>query len=214
MKQADFIKQLEKALACNTSYATGAFGASIGDFPSQLSRYIKNSPDQEKTLRSRAANPPCFAFDCVGLVKGILWDWNANAASVYGGAAYQSNGVPDMGTETMINKCENVSIDFSRILPGELLWIKGHVGVYVGDGYAIECTSAWDAKVQKTVVTNIKAAGAQHGRKWTKHGRLPYVEYKSQEYELVIGPYTNLSDAQKIRDALHVLGTEGKIKEV
>lgn len=213
MKQADFIKQLEKALACNTSYATGAFGASIGNFPAQLTRYIKNSPDQEKTLRSRAADPPCFAFDCCGLVKGIINSWNAIATSVYGGAVYNSV-IPDIGTETMINKCENVSTDFSRILPGELLWIKGHVGVYVGNGYAIECTSAWDAKVQKTVVTNIKAAGTQHGRKWTKHGRLPYVEYKAQEYELVIGPYTNLSDVQKIRDALHVLGTEGKIKEV
>lgn len=213
MKQADFIKQLEKALACNTSYATGAFGASIGNFPAQLERYIKNSPDQEKTLRKRAANPPCFAFDCCGLVKGIINSWDAIATAVYGGAVYNSV-IPDIGTETMINKCENVSTDFSRILPGELLWIRGHVGVYVGDGYAIECTSAWDAKVQKTVVTNIKAASTQHGRKWTKHGRLPYVEYKAQEYELVIGPYTNLSDAQKIRDALHVLGTEGKIKEV
>lgn len=214
MKQADFIKQLEKALACNTSYATGAFGASIGNFPAQLTRYIKNSPDQEKTLRKRAADPPCFAFDCCGLVKGLIWSWDAVATSVYGGATYESNGLEDKGTEWLINHCENVSTDFSRILPGELLWLKGHVGVYVGDGYAIECTSAWDAKVQKTVVTNIRAAGTQHGRKWTKHGRLPYIEYKAQEYELVIGPYTNLSDAQKIRDALHVLGTEGKIKEV
>lgn len=214
MKQAEFIKQLEKALACNTSYATGGFGASVGNFPAQLERYCKNSPDLAKTIRARAATPPCFVFDCCGLVKGVLWSWDANAASVYGGAAYQSNGVPDMGTETMIKLCNDVSTDFTNITPGELLWIRGHVGVYVGDGYAIECTSAWDAKVQKTVVTNIKGAGTQHGRKWTKHGKLPYVDYKSTEYKVEIGPYTNLSDAQKIRDALHVLGTEGKIKEV
>lgn len=213
MKQELFIYQLEKALRTNTSYATGGFGASVGNFPAQLERYCKNSPDLAKTIRARAATPPCFVFDCCGLVKGILNSWNAVATSVYGGGVY-SSVVPDIGTEALIKVCNDVSSDFTKITPGELLWIKGHVGVYVGDGYAIECTSAWDAKVQKTVVTNIKAAGTEHGRKWTKHGKLPYVDYKSTEYKVEIGPYVNLSDAQKIRDALHVLGTEGKIKEV
>lgn len=215
MTQGEFITRATLALYQNTTYATGAFGASIGNFPAQLTRYCKNSPDLEKTIRARAANPPCFAFDCVGLVKGILWGWNAKADSVYGGAAYESNGVPDMGTETIINKCDGVSTDFSKIEVGELLWIKGHVGIYIGNGSAIECTSAWDAKVQKTAVTNIrKATAGEHGRKWTKHGKLPYVEYKRKEYEIRIGTYTELSDAQKLRDALHILGTDSRIIEV
>lgn len=214
MKSDVFVTLANYILNLNTTYATGAFGASIGNFPSQLERYCKNSPDLAKTIRERAANPPCFAFDCVGMVKGILWGFTGKADSVYGGAAYESNGVPDFGTG-IIDKCSDVSKDFSKIVPGELLWMSGHVGIYIGNGYAIECTSAWDAKVQKTSVTNIKKAGTgEHGRKWTKHGKLPYVEYKSQEYKVEIGPYTNLSDAQKLRDALHILGTEGKITEV
>ena len=214
MNQAEFITRATLALNSSTTYATGAFGASIGNFPAQLTRYCKNSPDLEKTIRARAANPPCFAFDCVGLVKGILWGWNAKADSVYGGAVYESNGVPDFGTG-IISNCDNVSTDFSKIEVGELLWMTGHVGIYIGNGTAIECTSAWDAKVQRTAVTNIrKAAAGEHGRKWTRHGKLPYVEYKRKEYEVRIGTYTELSDAQKLRDALHILGTDSRIVEV
>ena len=218
--QAQLIAVLNKALDQNTTYATGAFGASIGNFPAQLERYVKNTPELEPLIRSRAARPPCFAFDCVGLVKFCLWinpskpgEW-LDPDKVYGGAVYESNGVPDFGTG-IISKCKEVSIDFSKIEVGELLWMSGHVGVYVGDGYAIECTSAWDSKVQKSVVTNIKkAASGEHGRKWSKHGKLPYVEYKQKEYIVEIGTYTQLSDAQKMRDALHVMGTDSRIKEV
>lgn len=182
MKQSEFIAMLNKALSENTTYATGAFGASIGNFPSQLERYVKNTPELADTIKYRAAKPPCFAFDCVGLVKGILWDWCADETKVYGGATYKSNGVLDYSTDTLINKCTDVSTDFTKIEVGELLWLSGHVGVYIGNGYAIECTSAWDAKVQKTVVTNImKAGNGYRGRKWTKHGKLPWVEYETPQ---------------------------------
>lgn len=205
---------LNKALNTNTTYATGGFGASIGNFPAQLERYCKNSPDLAKTIRARAAKPPCFAFDCVGLVKGILWGWNANAASVYGGATYRSNDVPDIGTETIIKKCSDVSEDFTTIQAGELLWMSGHVGVYVGDGYAIECTSAWDAKVQKSVVTNVKAAkSGEHGRRWVKHGKLPWVDYdKAIVYAVEIGDFKTRAEAEKIQIALSTLGTKSEVK--
>ena len=184
MKQTDFLKMATKALESKTTYATGAFGASIGNFPSQLERYCKNTPELEKTIRERAAKPPCFAFDCVGLIKAILWDWCADETRIYGGATYKSNGVPDIGTESIINRCSDVSTDFSKIQAGELLWMSGHVGIYIGNGYAIEATSAWDAKVQKSVVTNIKSAGSAHGRKWTKHGKLPWVEYEKEKLSI------------------------------
>lgn len=177
MKQSDFVNGALLALKQNTTYATGAFGASIGNFPDQLKRYCDNSPDLANLIRKRAANPPAFAFDCVGLCKGILWGFSADPKRVYGGASYKSNGVPDFGT-SIIDKCDDVSTNFSQIQTGELLWMSGHVGVYIGGGYAIECTSAWECKVQKTVVLNIrKAQSGERGRTWTKHGKLPYVEY-------------------------------------
>lgn len=185
MKVYDFLCQAKKALNSHTVYATGAFGASIGNFPSQVKRYYDNTlktcgqTEANKVLKE-AAKSPCWAFDCVGLIKGLLWSWDAGEKSIYGGAVYESNGVPDAGAGSggLISYCKDVSADFSTIIPGEMLWNDGHVGIYIGEGQAIECTTAWTGNVQQTVVTNIRAAiNGQHGRKWSKHGKLPWVEY-------------------------------------
>lgn len=78
----------------------------------------------------------------------------------------------------MIKVCKNVTTDFSRIEVGEAVWMEGHIGVYVGDGLAVECTPRWKNKVQITAC-NRNVSGYDR-RNWTKHGKLPYVEYKTE----------------------------------
>ena len=217
MKQSDFLKQLNLSLNVNTVYGSGAFGASIGNFPSQLERYAKNTlkrcgKEEEQKLRKAASNPPCWAFDCCGLVKGIIWGWNAVEDSVYGGAVYESNGLDDIGAgkDGLIAKCYDVTDDFSNIIPGELLWLDGHVGVYIGDGMEIECTTAWDDKVQKVECWNVKKTG--RGRSWDKHGKMPWIEYDiKKSYSVVIGEFTTEVEAVEIQNALKALGTESTI---
>ena len=183
MKVNKFIEQLNKALDSHTVYGSGAFGASIGNFPDQLKRYYDNTLERcgqafANKVKTEGSKPPCWAFDCNGLVKAIIWGWDVVANSVYGGADYKSNGLDDLGTGELIDACYDVSTDFSKISVGELLWIRGHVGVYVGNGMAIECTIDWDDKVQKVEVWNIKKTGK--GRVWTKHGKLPWIEYNEK----------------------------------
>ena len=71
-----------------------------------------------------------------------------------------------------------MTTDFSKIEVGEAVWMEGHIGVYVGDGLAVECTPRWDNKVQITAC-NRNVAGYNR-RNWTKHGKLPYVTYTQQ----------------------------------
>ena len=123
----------------------------------------------------KSATSDTFGFDCVCLIKGILWGWNGSKYRIYGGAAYATNGVPDIGANTIIKKCNGISTDFSSVEIGELLWKSGHVGIYIGDGLAVECTPAWDNCVQITSCNCDKEG--YHRRDWTKHGKLPYVEY-------------------------------------
>ena len=52
--------------------------------------------------------------------------------------------------------------------------------MYIGDGLAIECTSRWDNGVQKTAVWNIAKRAGLNGRYWTKHGKLPWIQYSGQ----------------------------------
>ena len=60
---------------------------------------------------------------------------------------------------------------------GEAVWMSGHIGIYIGDGLAVECSPKWENKVQITAVGNIGSKAGYNTRTWTKHGKLPYVDY-------------------------------------
>lgn len=124
-------------------------------------------------------NGSSWNFDCVILIKAILWGWNGNKNHSHGGANYGTNGVYDDGTEQIINRCTNISTDFSNIAPGELLWLPGHVGVYIGNGEVIECTAAWESKVLYSHVdkNGNRTRNNSQVLKWQKHGKLPYIDY-------------------------------------
>lgn len=55
--------------------------------------------------------------------------------------------------------------------------MKGHIGVYIGGGKVIECSSAFKNCVQVTACLNIGAISGMNGRRWVKHGKLPYITY-------------------------------------
>lgn len=162
-----------------TLYVMGCFGAPMT--ASNKKRYTQNHSYNRQAARTsmiNAASADTFGFDCVCLIKGVLWGWNGDKNAIYGGASYASNGVPDYGADTMITVCKNVSTDFSKIEIGEAVWMEGHIGVYVGDGLAVECTPRWDNKVQITACN--RSVSGYNRRNWTKHGKLPYVTYTQQ----------------------------------
>lgn len=171
-----------KDLAQNykTLYVMGCFGAPMTD--ANKKRYCNNhdyNKDADRTAMIKAASADTFGFDCVCMIKGLLWGWNGDTGATYGGADYKANGVPDIGADSMIKVCSDLSTDFSKIEVGEAVWMKGHIGVYIGDGLAVECTPRWDNKVQITAC-NCDRSGYNR-RNWTKHGKLPYVSYTGEK---------------------------------
>lgn len=123
----------------------------------------------------------------MGLIKGILWGWDGDLSRTYGGAGYACNGVPDYDAKKMIDCCREVSTDFSDIVPGEAVWMDGHIGVYVGEGLVVEATPKWRGGVQRSTLANTAGSktlpGTAGARTWTKHGKLPWVDYAAQETE-------------------------------
>lgn len=107
-------------------------------------------------------------FDCNRSVKSILWGfcWDKNANH---GGAVCGRGYPDYTTEDMIDTCIDVSTDMraEAIEPGELLWFRGHVGVYMGGGNVFECAPS----TKGCAVTTLSY------QPWKKHGKLPVIEY-------------------------------------
>ena len=78
----------------------------------------------------------------------------------------------------MITTCPDASASgWASMEPGEVVWTTGHIGIYIGDGLAVECTPKWKNCVQITAVGNIGSKAGYNTRTWKKHGHIPYVEY-------------------------------------
>lgn len=162
-----------------TLYVMGCFGAPMT--AANKTRYCQNHQYNRAADRQamiRAASADTFGFDCVCLIKGLLWGWCGDTSKTYGGAGYAINGVPDIGADGMIAKCKDVSTSgWDKMAIGEAVWCAGHIGVYIGDGLAVECTPKWANKVQITAVKNIGTKAGYNARTWTKHGKIPYLTY-------------------------------------
>lgn len=180
----------ELAAACvdvaknfKTLYVMGCFGWPMTETMKKraMSEYAYN---KNREAMIQAAIADTFGFDCVNLIKALLWGWTGDTDHIYGGVTYQSNGVPDIDEAEMIARCDDVSTDFSTIEVGEVVWMKGHIGVYIGDGLAVECSPKWDNGVQITAVKNIGTKAGYNARTWTKHGKLPYITYEAKEKKI------------------------------
>ncbi len=177
MNNLEFVNKLKDiASDYKTLYVHGCFGAPMTT--SNKKRYCNNTSynkKPERTEKIQNADASTFGFDCVNLIKGVLWGWTGDKTKTYGGAKYNSNNVPDINADAMINECDDLSTDFTSIEIGEAVWIKGHIGVYVGDGLVVECTPKWKDGVQFTACNRTKTG--YNRRNWTKHGKLPYITY-------------------------------------
>lgn len=161
-----------------TLYVMGGFGAPLNE--ANKARYTGPNANAynrkpNRTALIREASADTFAFDCVGLIKGILWGFDGKTGSVYGGATYASNGVPDIDANEMIRRCSGRSEDFTELQVGEAVWKLDHIGIYIGGGLAVECTPAWYDRVQITAC-NCDRSGYSR-RNWTQHGKLPWIDY-------------------------------------
>ena len=195
MKVDKFIAKA-KDIANNykTLYVMGCIGAPLtaGNYQRYTTNYAYNGRADRKAMIKAACDtkPKTFGFDCVCLIKSILWGWNGNTTAPYGGATYASNGVPDVSELGMINMCTDISTDFTKIIPGEAVYQNGHIGIYIGDGKVVECTPAWKNNVQ---ITNL----AQ--RKWIKHGKLPWIDYGKAKPEKEVKPATKNKDKEFLK---------------
>lgn len=101
--------------------------------------------------------------DCAGLIKGFIWSDSPNSAPRY------QDGCPDISADQMkLNCTETGTMDTLPELPGVLLFKPSHVGVYIGNGKAIEAKGHAYGVVQ----SDVKKRG------WASWGKFKYIEYE------------------------------------
>lgn len=189
MTASEFCKIAEEfATNVKTLYAKGCYGQ-------KCTKSIIESKSKQKGLEewySKNDFTPYYGsgarlFDCVLFVKGILWGARPDGAQ----AKYKANNVPDIGCEGMYNLCTDKCkpTDAKR---GYLLYMKGHVGIYLGDNRVAECCPS-----KKGV-----AITPLNYQKWTGSGKLPWVDYST---ETKTEPKTETKPSLKVGEKVYLM---------
>ena len=216
MKASELVSTAVRiANRCSTLYVMGGWGQPLT--AANKNRLITgHSYNQQPSRRQMINNASAstYGFDCVCMIKSILWGFSFDTSKTNGGAVYASNGVPDINADQMIARCPNATTNFSNIEAGEVVWKQGHIGIYIGDGLAVECTPAWKNCVQITAVLNIGSKAGYNGRTWTKHGKLPWIDYtaepKLKGWKKIDGEWYYYSDGKPLRGWQRLKGSRGE----
>ncbi len=204
-------KVLDIATNFKTCYLYGGTGQLVTN--AIIDQKAKQLPTWYTTARiatlKKLVGKGYYGFDCVNLIKAILWGWEDGEMG-----KYASNTVPDTNANGFINLCEDISTDMSNIKPMELIWFSGHVGLYLGNGKCIECAPS----LNKVAITNMS-----YQRKWSKHGKLPWITYteeKKRQLKLT-SPYMRGDDVKELQalidvttDGVYGPATDKKVQEI
>ena len=107
--------------------------------------------------------------DCIGLIKGYSWHDPES-----GNINYGSNGMPDVSADQIYAQAaEKGSMATMPEIPGILAHAPGHIGIYIGNGYAIEAMGTRYGVVKTAVAS----------RNWTGWCKNPYINYIEETEE-------------------------------
>ena len=138
-----------------------------------------------------------WSWDCWNFYpKSLVWGWNENIKTGDFQHYNASTGLGDWNGWTILNCCDNISKDFTSLIPAEFLLYtnKGHAGAFVGEFSrggktynVIECTS--NSVIGKGVKpswvdpdgTRRACKGGSKSGAWGWHGLLPCIDYSGEE---------------------------------
>ena len=159
----DLVEWAVAAYNADWGYVMGTYGLVLTE--QLLQAKIQQLPDAVGSYESyiRANYMGLRTADCVGLIKGYSW-YNPDTGEI----DYGAHGHPDVSANQFYaNAVVKGPISTMPEIPGLILHAEGHVGIYIGGGYAIEAMGTRYGVV-KTRVAN---------RNWTGWCKSPYITY-------------------------------------
>ena len=144
-------------------YVWGTFGQTMthGLLQAKITQYPNHVGIYEYFIRANYLGKR--TADCIGLIKSYSW-YNPDTGNI----EYATNGMPDIGANQIYTAAtQKGPISTLPEIPGLILWCSGHVGIYIGNGYAIEAMG--------TVYGVVKTKVSE--RSWTHWCENPYITY-------------------------------------
>lgn len=165
----DLVQWASAAYEASWGYVMGTYGLVLTE--ELLEAKLQQLPDAIEPYEDfiRANYLGLRTADCVGLIKGYSW-YDIDTGEI----RYATNGMPDVSADQLYaNAAEKGDISTLPEIPGLILHAEGHVGIYIGGGYAIEAMGTRYGVV-KTRVAN---------RNWTGWCKNPYINYIEETEE-------------------------------
>lgn len=195
------VEYAKKALALGNDsiYVYGTFGQELSEslINQKVKQYLYNLPRKSKYKKALNSSRREYAFDCVGLIKAYLWGGHGNIK-------YNAN--QDVSANGMLSKAKvKGKINTMPETEGLLVHMNGHIGIYIGGGYVIECTpntsfAKQDHKCGGVCKTKLSA------RKWTSWCECPYITYEKKSN-------TTVSTKKGYTGKFPSLGLKGYLKK-
>lgn len=160
----DLVEWAKQAQSHGWGYVWGSYGEVLTQ--KMLNSKAKQYPDEVggKADFIKAHWLGRRTADCIGLIKGYGWLNTQTGAIEYG-----TNGMPDIGADTMFNNAaEKGTIDTLPEIPGLALWHSGHIGIYIGGGKVIHAANTQAG----VIISDVSGSGFTH---WLK---IPYIDYE------------------------------------
>ena len=162
---ADLVVWAKMAWKNQWGYVWGTFGDVLTEdlLSLKIDQFGESVTDYEDIIREKWMGRR--TVDCAGLIKSYGWYDADQNQIIY---ANPNGAIPDIGTDGFFELApEKGPIDTLPEIPGLLVYAEGHIGVYIGGGYAIEAISHAGGVV-KTLVAD---------RTWTHWLKCPDIAY-------------------------------------
>lgn len=189
-------------------YGTCGYDCTTSLLERKTKQYPAHYTDKRQPTYKKHIEQGRVCADCIGLFKSYAWDEDGDINTRE--SIYRSNGQPDQGAKTTLNKTK-VKGDISTIpeIPGLAVWTKtgGHIGIYVGDGYVVEARG-YSYGVQRNKLSD---------RAFRTWGLYPYVEYTPEQValaEAAMGSKPTETEGKTVKVELSVLRIGSKGEQV
>ena len=158
-----------------TGYVYGTYGHVLTEslLSAKLKQYPLKVTPYLSFIRANWLGKP--VQDCVGLIKGHYW------TNDDGKIVYKLDGLPDVSANGLRNTAkEKGLIATLPEIKGLIVWKRGHVGIYIGNGEVIEAHGTRSGVIKTRLTKTVNDTG------WKEWFKCPFIDYVSEKTETYI----------------------------